>query len=514
MNCNLDNHSLLIFDKYKMLKTVFNLPLHQRQNIAIIGAGAMGVSTASILAKLGIANISIFEAESKAFNKNGASINNTGILHHFVYGGHQKTLEHLFKQSILFRKLMPDYVFGDSHVNYLVPDEIDNTAINQVGITFKDVAVSLVDIYQKHLQKYQDENILGKPEELVKILDKNTINSLLGNLNHVKQNIAGGVKVRQFVLNLAEYLCHMINLFNSLVRDKFIDVHYNQKVSNIAINNQDFELNIKNHNNQLYFDTVVNAGYAKGLSIPIPELKNEQYIEGNLVKLKVYGLYKIPSDLKKQFPEIDKSFSSTILIRGQYGGIIKVGYDYLAIFSGREYNQAELDFPVAETPQNIPQEWLHNLEKITGRTEAEMLTKIKHDISRWIPWVKGLENIKLKKAVQVYPGRKFADDLDAAKRDDDPVRYLYQHKNGGKYIHIPGFKLTSIPHNALQVILEILSTYVYQGILTQEQVDQHITIDQNQHIILSPEMDSALGKDLCQLTVAERETILNEWGIY
>ncbi len=496
-----------------MVKTIFNLPLKQRQSIAIIGAGAMGVSTACILAKLGIAKVSVFEAESKAFNKNGASINNTGILHHFVYGGHHDTLEHLFQQSILFRKLMPEYVFGDGQVNYLVPDDIENTAINQVGVTFKDVAASLVNIYQKHLQNYQNENILGHPKDLIKILDKNAIKSLLGNFDPTKQNIAGGVQVKQFVLNLAEYVCHMVNLFNSLVRDKFVDIHYNQKVHNIAINNQDFELNI-NHNDQLYFDTVVNAGYANGLSIPIPELRNEQYIEGNLVRLKVYGLYKIPASLKKKFPEIDKSFSSTILIRGQYGGIIKVGYNYLAIFSGREYNQAELDFPIAETPQNIPGEWLHNLEKITGRTEAEMLNAIKQDISRWIPWVKGLENIKLKKAVQVYPGRKFANDLDAAKRDDNPVRYLYQHKNGGKYIHIPGFKLTSIPYNALQVILEILSTYIYQGILTQEQVNQHITIDQNQQIILSSEMNAALGKNLSQLTIAEREKILDEWEVY
>ncbi|NEO12845.1 MULTISPECIES: FAD-dependent oxidoreductase [unclassified Moorena] len=496
-----------------MLETVFNLPLQQRQNIAIIGAGAMGVSTACILARLGIAKVSVFEAESKIFNKNGASLNNTGILHHFVYGAHKKTLEHLFKQSILFKKLMPEYVFVDSHVNYLVPNEIGNTAINQEGITYKDVAASLVEIYQQHLKNYHNETIFGKPEDLVKILAQEAIKPLLGNFDAGKQDIAGAVKVRQFVLNIAEYVCHMINLFNFIVRENFVDIHYNNEVSNIAINSQNFELKI-NHNNQLYFDTIVNAGYAKGLGIPIPELKFEQYIEGNLVKLKVYGLYKIPSDLKKQFPEIDKSFSSTMLIRGQYGGIIKVGYDHLAIFSGREYNQAELDLPLAETPKNIPKEWLDNLEKITGRTEAEMLSTIKQDISRWIPWAKGLENIKLKKAVQVYPARKTTDEVDAAKRDDNPIRYLYHHKNGGKYIHIPGFKLTSIPYNAFQVILEILSTYVCQGILTQEQVDKHIAIDQNQHIILSPEMESALGKNLSQLRVSEREKIIDEWGIY
>ncbi|MFB2982053.1 FAD-dependent oxidoreductase [Microseira sp. BLCC-F43] len=71
--------------------------------MAIIGAGAMGVSIACILARLGIAHVTIFEAESKPFNSRGASINNTVILHHFVYVGHQKTLEQLFCQGILFR---------------------------------------------------------------------------------------------------------------------------------------------------------------------------------------------------------------------------------------------------------------------------------------------------------------------------------------------------------------------------------------------------------------------------
>lgn len=60
-----------------MLKTVFDLPPEQQQKIGIIGAGAMGVSTACILARLGIAQITVFEAEPKPFNNKGASSNNT-----------------------------------------------------------------------------------------------------------------------------------------------------------------------------------------------------------------------------------------------------------------------------------------------------------------------------------------------------------------------------------------------------------------------------------------------------
>ena len=495
----------------KKLKTLFNLPPQQRQKIAIIGAGAMGVSTACILAKLGIAQLTLLEAESKPFNSKGASINNTGVLHHFVYGGHPKTLEHLFKQSILFRKLMPEYVFGDSHVNYLVPNEEGNTAINQEGLTFKDVANFLVDTYKQHIKTYKNDNFFGQPEDLVKILDEEAINSLVGNTKSSREEIAGAVQVKQSVLNLGEYICHLLNLLEGMSRENFLSIKYNQRVTNIGINHQNFELK-SDQNHQLYFDTVINAGYAQGLEIPIPAPKNEQYREGNLVKLKVYGLYKMQTALKLRRPNLNKNFSSTILIRGQYGGIIKVGHDYLAIFSGREYNQAELDFPLDQSPRKIPREWFQNLAQITGRTEKELMTSIKNDIARWIPWAAELEAVKLKKAVQVYPGRKSANDLEAAKRDDNPIRYLYQHNNGGKYIHIPGFKLTSIPYQAFQVVLEILSTYIRQGILTPEQVNQHISIDKNNQIILSPEMENALGKDLSQSS--EKKKILEEWDIY
>jgi len=496
-----------------MVKTIFNLPHQQQQKIAIIGAGAMGVSTACILARLGIGQITIFEAESKAFNNKGSSINNTGILHHFVYGGHQKTLQYFFNQSILFRKLMPEYVFGDSQINYLVPNEEGNTAINDAGVTFKDVAAALIDIYRKHLKSYKDENFWGQPEDLVKILDKSTIKSLLGETHLSEQKIAGAVQVRQSVLNIGEYACHMINLLQSLSRQNLIEINYNHRVDTIDIGAKEFKLNI-NGSNQHYFDTVINAGYATGLEVPIPLPKNEQYREGNLVKLKVYGLYKIPLALKQKIPELNKNFSSIILIRGQYGGIIKVGSDILAVFSGREYNQDELHFPVDTDSVNIPQDWLDNLEKITGRSEKEVSQSIKYNLAKWIPWAKELEDIKLKKAVQVYPSRKPANELEAAQRNDNPVRYMYQHKKGGKYIHIPGFKLTSIPYQSFQVALEILSSYIRQGILTQEQVEQHIKLDSNQYMLLSPDMEYALGKDLEQSAIFEREKFLQEWDIY
>jgi hypothetical protein len=377
-------------------------------------------------------------------------------------------------------------------------------------VTFKDVAASLVKIYKLHLENYPDENFWGQPEDIVKIIDEDGINYLfnaeLTNINNnwlidqQKNLFAGAVKVRQSVLNIGEYVCHMIKLIDLVSSQKMWGINCGKRAYNIDINNQGFELKIAS-SNSLNFAPVINGGYARGLEIPITSIKDKQQI-------KIYGLYKIPPPLKLQMPSLEESFSSTILIRGQYGGIIKVGYGFIAIFSGTYYNQAEFEFPLDEVQKNIPTEWWQNVERIMGRTEKEVLASIKHDISRWIPWVKELEDVKLKTAVQVYPGRKPANDLEAAQRDDNPVRYMYQHKNGGKYIHIPGFKLTSIPYHAFQVVLEILSIYIVKGILTQEQVDRQIRLDKNSQIILSREMESVLGKDLPQAEIYEREKIV------
>ncbi|MCP2727367.1 FAD-dependent oxidoreductase [Limnofasciculus baicalensis] len=508
-----------------MLKTLFNIPPQDKQKIAIIGAGAMGVSIASILARLGIADITIFEAESKPFNTKGSSINNTGILHHFVYGGHPNTLAQFFHQSLLFRKLMPDYVLGDSHVNYLVPNEIGNTAIYQDGVTFQDVADSLIQIYQNHLQDYPYDNFWGQPEDLIKTIHEDEMQSLLGEVsqsptgntwlaNEKRDGIfAGALKVKQSVLNMGEYICHLINLIELLSAQKLVDIKYTKKVNYIDINNSGFQLKIDSSDSQ-DFDIVINAGYARGLGITIPSITAEEEKEGNLVKLKVYGLYKIPPSLHLKMPKLKETFSSTIMIRGQYGGIINVGYDCIAIFSGLEYNQHELHFPLDGFTRNLPIEWLENIEKITGRSEEDFLSSIKDDLSRWIPWVKELEAVKLKKAFQVYPGRKPANDLEAAQRDDNPVRYMYQHKSGGKYIHIPGFKLTSIPYYAFQTVLEILSIYTTRKILTQAEVNNHIYINNNSQIILSSEMEYALGKNLPQTDYSQRVKIIKEWEIY
>ncbi|EGJ32007.1 MULTISPECIES: FAD-dependent oxidoreductase [Moorena] len=332
-------------------KIPFHVSPKEQQKIAIIGAGAMGISIASILARLELAEVTIFEAESKPFNSKSASTNNTGILHHFIYGGHRNTLEMLFKQTVLFRKLMPDYIFGDSKINYLVPNEPNNTAINREGVTFKEVAIFLIDFYKKYLIKHPYDNYFGKPEEIAKIIDEESIKYFLHSLglsinqenNWFEQStirtFCGAVQVKQPVLNMGEYCSHMINLIDLLINNNLLSFKGNTRVKSIGINDQGFDLKIKN-SNQLYFDTVINAGYGGGLEIPSPSLQGEIKKEGNIAKLKVYGLYKITQGLKSQIPGLAESFSSTLLIRGQYGGIIKVGYDFIAMFYGPEYNQA------------------------------------------------------------------------------------------------------------------------------------------------------------------------------
>ncbi|MEM1168398.1 MAG: FAD-dependent oxidoreductase [Cyanobacteria bacterium P01_H01_bin.35] len=65
---------------------LFNIPLEAQQKIAIIGGGAMGISLASILSQLGIAKVTLLEAESIPSNHYSASLNNIGILHHYSFG--------------------------------------------------------------------------------------------------------------------------------------------------------------------------------------------------------------------------------------------------------------------------------------------------------------------------------------------------------------------------------------------------------------------------------------------
>jgi hypothetical protein len=127
--------------------------------------------------------------------------------------------------------------------------------------------------------------------------------------------IVGGVRVKQPVLNMGEYVYHMMRLLKNLLMHNFVEVNYNCVVNSINVNDQNFSLMI-NHKKNMHFDTVINAGYAKGLEIPILEHKNEKNNEGNIVKLKVYGLYKIPPVLESKIRQYQEKFSSIILIRG------------------------------------------------------------------------------------------------------------------------------------------------------------------------------------------------------
>ncbi|NEP40826.1 MAG: FAD-dependent oxidoreductase, partial [Okeania sp. SIO2H7] len=174
-------------------KKLFNIPPEAQQKIAIIGGGTMGISLASILSQLGIAEVTLLEAESTPLNHYSASVNNTGILHHFVYGGHFSTLELLFKQTLLFKKVMPDYVFEDEYVNYLVPNIKGNTAIDREGITLKDVSKNLMKIYNNHINNYPSDQIFGSVQELVQEIDIEEILWGTGDKNFFN----GAVKVKQ-----------------------------------------------------------------------------------------------------------------------------------------------------------------------------------------------------------------------------------------------------------------------------------------------------------------------------
>ncbi|NEQ39659.1 MAG: FAD-dependent oxidoreductase [Okeania sp. SIO3I5] len=491
---------------------LFNIPLEAQQKIAIIGGGAMGISLASILSQLGIAKVTLLEAESIPLNHYSASLNNTGILHHFVYGGHFSTLELLFKQTILFKKVMPDYVFEDNYVNYVAPNIEGNTAIYQKGVTLKDVSKNLMEIYKNHINNYPSEQIFGSAQELVQQIDTEEILWGTGD----KNSFNGAVKVKQPVLNIGEYCSHLSQLLNELIKEQKINLQTNHRVTNIELSDRGFKLKI-NHEENLYFNTVINTGYAGGLEIPIPSFSGEKEV-GNIVKLKVYGLYKIPENLKNKIPQLIENFSSTLLIRGQYAGIIKAGEDRLAIFYGLEYDQAELYIPLAKTPFNLPQNWISWIRDETNyfgnRNETSILQAIQQGVSQWIPWVGQLEPIKLKKNLQVYPGQKPANELEVAKRDHNPIRYHYQHQTGEQYIHIPGAKLTSVVYHSFLIIHKLLQTYINKGILTEQEVKQHLIIDNNRTIIISPKLESLLGKGLPQSPPEKREKVMRELNVY
>lgn len=479
-------------------KVLFDIPPEERQKIAIIGGGAMGMTTASILSQLGIGEVTLLEAESTPLSDRSASLNNTGILHHFVYGGHYATLDLLFKQTCLFKKVMPDHIFADSYVNYLAPNFPENTAIYQKGVTLEDVSKNLTNIYIKYLNDRPGDRFFGEPESLVQDIDIEQILFETGDKNSFNR----GVRVKQPVLNLERYRHHLIFLINRLIQEKLVILKVNHLVTNIRINEVGFELEINGEYPQI-FNTVINAGYAGGLEIPISSFPPPEKGEGNIVKLKAYGLYRIPEALKVKIPQLTENLSSTLLIRGQYGGIIKADKDILAIFYGLEYNQAELYVPLSQTRINLPEDWVSWVRSETDgfgdRNEASILQSIQQGVSQWIPWVADLEPIELKKSCQVYPGRQPKNQLEAAKRDGNPIRYCHQHQAGGQYIHIPGSKLTSIVYHAFQVIHRLLETYVEKQILTKQQVDKHLRIDKNKTVIISPELEYSLGKRLAKL---------------
>ncbi|MEM1168399.1 MAG: hypothetical protein AAGJ08_04785 [Cyanobacteria bacterium P01_H01_bin.35] len=110
---------------------------------------------------------------------------------------------------------------------------------------------------------------------------------------------------------------------------------------------------------------------------------------------------------------------------------------------------------MAKTPFNLPQNWISWITDETdyfgNRNEASILQAIQQIVSQWIPWVAQLEPIKFKKNIQVYPGKKPANELEAAKRDHNPIHYHYQHQTGEEYIHIPGAKLTSVVYHSLLI---------------------------------------------------------------
>ncbi len=87
-------------------------------------------------------------------------------------------------------------------------------------------------------------------------------------------------------------------------------------------------------------------------------------------------------------------------------------------------------------------------------------------------------------------------------------------QTGEQYIHIPVAKLTSVVYHSFLIIHKLLQTYISKDILTEQEVKQHLIIDNNRTIIISPKLEFLLGNTLQQSPLEKREKVIKELNVY
>jgi len=500
-----------------MAKGIFEKQLRGKpHSIAVVGAGAAGSMVATLLSCLGF-DVTVLESEDSAFDSRSASQNNTGIIHHLIYGGDPAVQSHLFKAGLLFSEFFPEHIMADKRMLYLAPPTVQhgkrNTALEgSTNAQGQDVSLAtnfdaLKRDYAAYCQRPGAKPHYGTPGALGHEVSEREMRALLGTPPEaagwlsgapVGHHFATGVAVNQLVVNTAALARHMQDVMDQLHADKgegfqLLTQHHVEQIK-ASPDRAGFDISLKGTASVMHFDTVVNAGYAEGLEVRTDAPKAPVHL-----KQKAFGLFKVPPDL------LDKFQTSLFMVRSsELGGIVRMGPGLVALVSGRNYNRDDIGFSECQHERALPAGWKGSVDEATAHaknpsathSEAELLDKIQKDLAQWFPAVRGLEPVKLYFGPHLYPPeRATADELVSASRSDSFIHEEVKNPLGGQSFLFFAAKLTSVPFGAVQCVRHILEPYIQQGVLTREQVGAQLHIDQDGYAVVSEGLKRCMGCD-------------------
>lgn len=501
--------------------------------IAIIGGGTTGCMTALMLGSVGLGRVTLFEADDQVLSGRATTLNSVGTNHHLAWSGDPETMEHFFKCAILFRQLMPDWVFSDFSLNYYVPGRTPagqpNSAVDGVlpmggsgpalrrdpRLSWRASVVRLDRLYHRWVEEEGGEAVFGPPGEYARELDEEDLRRMIGGPTPpggadrwLVDDPEGGrfvaaVRLRQCVLNMAWFCVHLVTRLELMRARGALEILTGHRVSAIRPASDGFEVTAKSGGEQrrFRFHDVINAGYAGSVGIGLPGAADD----GLHVALKVFGIYE-PS------PEVAESFASFIMIRGQFGSVVRAAPRLFSICSGREFDRDTSTLPAGPIAgRRLPERWsdVFNPKRraaLLGGSDAELLDLIQRDIAGWVPIVGDFRPVVLKVAPQLYPRqRPEADDVSAAVRRESELRDRWLNPEGGQYFRLQGAKMTTIPFAAVRATLALLEPHVAAGRLEEDEPAEHLRV-RDGFIWTSPALRQMLGcgEDPVEPVVARR----------
>jgi glycine/D-amino acid oxidase-like deaminating enzyme len=480
-------------------------------SIAVIGAGAAGSTLAVMLSGLGF-KVTLIEGKETTFDKRSASLNNTGIIHHLIYGGDPEVQSHLFKAGMLFSELLPDHLFADNKMLYLAPPVIHggkvNTAVVAGDISLPSNLIALKKDYKAYCRRPGAKAYYGPPEDFYQVLGEKQMRAMLGQPGEAAwlspardkngRHFAMGAQVNQRVINTAYFAQHMQGIINALHQKKGDDFqiltrHHVSSIGRAGKGGFDIHYVEEAGKPAAHFDSVINAGHAKGL-----EAKSDAPQEAVHLKQKAYGIFHVPEPLRNQFAQ------SLFMVRSsELGGIVRMGPGLVALVSGKNYNRDDISFN-EHGRRLVPEHWAKGATDATRRSDSrhthsdvELLDAIQKDMAHWFPAVSKLEPVELRYGQHLYPpSRETANEVESAARADRSMYEKCDSGQFGRYGFFSAAKLTSIPFGALECALHVLEPYVKAGIITQEQVKEQLHMDAEGYAVVSDTLKTAMGKHL------------------